>query len=54
MSPVEFPHSFPAWRLFPGFDPVDFVHRTSRYYYLFFNYLSYYLYGCPLYANARA
>ena len=31
-----------------GFVPVDFVHRASRFYYLFFNYLSYYLYVLPV------
>ena len=30
---------------------VDFIHRSSRFYYLFFNYLSYYLYGYPVYAE---
>ena len=34
-----------------GFSLVDFVHRVSRSYYLFFNYLSYYLYGEGLYAE---
>ena len=29
----------------------QFVHRSSRSYYLFFNYLSYYLYGEGLYAE---
>ena len=55
----------PEGSLFSGsvcmFLPFDFlgflgrfIHSSSRYYYLFFNYLSYYLYGCPLYAKSRA
>ena len=35
------------------FVPVDFVHRASRSYYLFFNYLSYYLYVLPVWYKNR-
>ena len=47
-----------AWPLFFcgfGFSGFSFlfIHRSSRSYYLFFNYLSYYLYMCPLSAKAR-
>ena len=32
---------------------VRFIHSSRRYYYLFFNYLSYYLYVFPLSAENR-
>ena len=39
----------PVLGLFLG----DFVHRASRSYYLFFNYLSYYLYVLPVWYKNR-
>ena len=39
--------------LIPGSGSFGFVHRSSRSYYLFFNYLSYYLYGLSVTAKNR-
>ena len=52
------------WVLFSGFIPSRdgfdfgflirrFVHSRRRSYYLFFNYLSYYLYVLPVYAGTK-
>ena len=46
--------SVPLVVFFPGSVSGWFIHSSSRSYYLFFNYLSYYLYGGPTTAENPA